>query len=317
MPISGFVVSRIGARPIIFSGGIGLSLVLPLLPLAESPLALGAALLLFGASLGAIDVAMNVHAVVVETRESRPLMSGFHAHFSIGGFAGAAVITLLLTLGWSPFMAALFGAVVAIVAIVIAGPRLLQARSEVAESFVLPRGLVLLLAVLAGISFLVEGALLDWGALLLIERELSEARTAGSGYMLFSAAMVLMRLAGDRVVARLGAAQMLLGGGVITALGLAVILLSPWAWLALSGFVVVGLGSANLVPVLFSLAGKQKIMPPGLAIAAVTTVGYAGVLMGPVVLGFIAEQVSLAVAFWLLVVLLGAFPLTGRMAVRV
>ncbi|MEP2782827.1 MAG: MFS transporter [Pseudoruegeria sp.] len=316
MPITGAVAARRGARAMVILGGLGLILMLPILTLAGSPASLGTGLFLFGASLGTIDVAMNVHGAEVEGKEKRPLMSNFHAQFSIGGFFGAGLMTLMLFLHIPLPIAALLGAGVATIAMLFAGPRLLAFKGGEPEPFVLPRGVVLLLAILAGITFLVEGAVLDWGALLIIDREMATSQSAGIGYILFSVAMVIARLTGDRIVAALGELSVLIIGGLVTIAGIAVILLAPWSLVALSGFALIGLGAANLVPIVFSAAGRQTIMPAGLAVASVTTTGYAGILMGPALIGFAADMVSLPAAFWILALLMALVPLTARFVVR-
>lgn len=317
MPLTGWIAARIGAKPMIIAGGLGLALFLPFLATASHPLALGAALLVFGASLGTIDVAVNVHAVEVETAAGKPLMSGFHGLFSAGGIVAAGGLALLLSLGVSPLAAALFGSALTALSIVLAWPRLLKARGGEPLPLVLPRGIILLLAALAGITFLVEGAVLDWGALLVVETDLAGAERAGLGYMLFSVAMTVGRLTGDRIVASLGNYRVLTVGSILTILGFAVLLLAPWPAIAFAGFALIGIGASNLVPVLFSVAGRQTVMPPALAIAAVTTTGYAGVLLGPAILGFIAHATSLWAAFWLpaalmLLVMLSAGAVTRR-----
>lgn len=313
MPLTGWLSARIGSKPLVLAGGLGLGLVLPLLMLAPSAAALALALLGFGAALGTMDVAMNIHAVEVERDAPVPLMSGFHAMFSIGGFLGAGGMTLLLATGLAPVPAALCGSLVTLGAVLAAWPRLLAARgAEQPMPLALPRGIVLLLAALAGAAFLVEGAMLDWGALLITARDLLEPAQAGLGYMVFSAAMTLGRLTGDRVVARLGGTRVLAMGGTIAALGILCLLLSPGAMLALAGFGLVGLGASNIVPVLFSMAGRQDLMPPALAIAAVTTMGYGGILLGPALLGFIAHHFSLQLAFALLAVLMVLVAATAR-----
>jgi len=163
---------------------------------------------------------------------------------------------------------------------------------------------------------LVEGAVLDWGALLIIDRQLIAAQSAGLGYILFSVAMVIARLTGDHIVAALGEFRVLIFGGITTILGVAIVLVSAYPWVAMAGFVLIGLGAANLVPIVFSAAGRQKIMPTGLAVASVTTTGYAGVLMGPALVGFAADATSLPSAFWLLSVLMAIIPLTAHIVVR-
>jgi predicted MFS family arabinose efflux permease len=317
MPVTGYVSMRRGTRGMILLGGAGLVLVLPLLLLAGALLPLGAALFLFGAALGTIDVAMNVHGAEVERESSRPMMSGFHAMWSVGGIAGAGSMTALLWLGLAPLACALLGALAALVALGVAAPRLLRSRGAVGgPAFALPRGIVLLLATLAAVVFLMEGAILDWGALLIVERGLLDATQGGLGYMLFATAMALGRIWGDRAVLRLGAFRTLVWGGAVTILGIALMLVSGPVVPAMAGFFLVGLGAANLVPVLFSAAGRQNVMPPALAVAAITTTGYAGILLGPAMIGFVAEAAGLVVAFWGLAALMLAFPLTAATVAR-
>ncbi len=316
MPLTGYFSAKTGARPMILLGGVGLVVFLPLLAYLTSPLALAGTLLFFGASLGTIDVAMNVHAAEIEKARARPLMSGFHAMWSVGGVLGAGGMTLLLSQGLSPVTGALAGSAAALAALLYARPRFLVAQGGEAPAFVRPRGIVLLLAVLAGITFLVEGAVLDWSALLIVGRGLVGTEMGGLGYMLFSVAMMVGRLTGDRTVALLGPRRVLLWGGIVTLAGFAALLLTDWTPGAMAGFVLIGFGAANLVPVVFSAAGRQSIMPPGLAIAAVTTTGYAGILLGPAAIGFVSHATSLPTAFWILVALTAVVPLCAGVATR-
>jgi len=241
-------------------------------------------------------------------------MSSFHAQFSIGGLVGAALMTALLSFGVVWQQALIIGAALTLGTILLARPKLLNARGVNPESFALPRGVVLLIALLAALSFLLEGAVLDWGALLVIDRNLLAPERAGTGFILFSVAMVLARFTGDRIVKNLGAARVLSIGSGVAILGIALILASPWPPLALSGFFLIGAGAANIVPVLFSAAGQQNVMPARLAIASVTTVGYAGILLGPTAIGYIANHTSLPTAFWLLAALMLVVPLAARAA---
>jgi predicted MFS family arabinose efflux permease len=317
MLAAGVLSARFGSRPIIVAGGFGLVLTLPLLAIAPTPVTLGASLLLFGGSLGSLDVAMNIHAVEVERGASRPLMSGFHALFSIGGFIGSAMMTSLLSLKVSALHGVLMASALMALAIAAVWPRLLRTKAADGEPhFALPRGIVLVLAGLTAATFLAEGALLDWSALLITDARLVGVEQGGLGYMLFAIAMTVGRLAGDTLTVRVGDRSTLLLGGCIAVAGFALLLTSPIAAVALAGFILIGLGAANIVPVLFRRAGSQTVMPAGLAVAAITTSGYAGVLMGPASIGFVAKAVGLNVAFWMLAALLGLVPLLSGVVTR-
>lgn len=316
MPLTGMLGVRFGSRPMILLGGIGSALLLPLLALADTPLRLGLTLLAFGATLGTLDVAANAHAVEVEADATEPLMSGFHGLFSVGGIVGAGGLTLFLAAAGSPLLGAVAAAVLTLAAILLAAPCLLRTSGGSGSVvFALPKGIVLLLAGVTAATFLAEGALLDWSALLVVEKGLTGPTLGGLAYMLFAAAMTVGRLTGDTTVRRFGARRVLIGGGLLAVAGFVVLLTAPVPLLAMSGFALIGLGAANIVPILFSAAGRQSSMPPGLAIASITTIGYAGILAGPALLGFIAHATSLAVAFWLLAVLLLIVPLTARRTV--
>ena len=317
MLATGMLSARYGSKPIIIAGGFGLALTLPILTIASTPFTLGITLAAFGASLGSLDVAMNIHAVEVEKGANRPLMSGFHALFSIGGFIGSLLVTLLLSVHAGPLVATLLSSALMVAAMVVAWPRLLKTvPSEDAPLFAIPRSFVLLLAVLAAITFLVEGAILDWSALLLTTQGRVEASHGGLGYMLFAIAMTVGRLAGDTITAKLGDRAIMLWGGLIAVAGFVVLLLSPIAILAMSGFLLIGLGASNIVPVLFRKGGTQTVMPAGLAVAAITMCGYAGVLIGPASVGFVANHVGLPGSFWMLVILLCAAPLCAGIVTR-
>jgi predicted MFS family arabinose efflux permease len=317
MAAAGMLSTRFGTRRVIVCSGFGMAALLPLLAVAGSPWSLGLALAAFGACLGSLDVAMNINALEVERAAGKPLMSGFHGLYSVGGFIGAAFMTLLLSMDFEPLHATLLGAALMALAVVVAWPYVLEtARSSSGPLFVMPRGLVWLMALLAAVTFLAEGAVLDWSALLLTEAKLVAPAQGGIGFMLFSIAMTAGRLTGDAVVARLGDRRTLVVGGVIAVAGVAALLLAPVRLMALAGFVLIGLGASNLVPVLFRRAGQQAVMPAAFAVSAVTTAGYAGVLLGPALIGFLAAGVGLSTAFWLLAALLALVPVSAAKITR-
>jgi predicted MFS family arabinose efflux permease len=313
MQLTGALSARYGSKPAIVTGGLGLALILPFLSIAATPSTLALTLLGFGASLGSLDVAMNIHAVEVERAADRPLMSGFHALFSIGGFAGSTLMTCLLSSHLDLLASTLACSVIMLVAILLAWPRLLaEAQGKKGPLFVMPRGIVLLIAGLAAATFLTEGALLDWSALLITSTGLVAATKGGVGYMLFAIAMTAGRLTGDAVTARIGDRNTLFWGGILAVTGFTFLLTAPIAFLAMTGFLLIGLGASNIVPVLFRKAGSQTVMPAALAISAMTTTGYTGILAGPAAIGFVSKAVGLHNAFWTLAALLCLVPLTAR-----
>lgn len=316
MQFSGALSARYGAKPAIVGGALGLTAILPLLSVLATPPALAAALFGFGAALGSLDVAMNIHGVEVERAAGRPMMSGFHALFSIGGFAGAAFMTLLLSWHFAPLASTLCCAAIMLVVIVIAWPGLLTGvQGEKGPLFVMPRGIVLLISGLAAAAFLVEGSLLEWSALLITSTGLASAAKGGVGYMLFAIAMTVGRFTGDAVTVRIGDRATLFWSGILAVAGFVVLLMAPVVALAMAGFLLIGLGASNIVPVLFRRAGSQTVMPPALAISAMTTAGYGGSLTGPAAMGFVSRAVGLHNAFWMLAALLCLVPLTARFVV--
>ena len=296
MPITGWLCARHGTRPMILISALIMACALPFLAYLVTYWALAITLLIFGASIGTLDVAMNIHAAEVEKRSGRALMSGFHGMFSVGAICGAGFVTLLISYGVAPLIATLCVTGGVIIAILWVQSHYLITKSDAPEPFRPPSGIVKWLALLAGIAFLIEGAIMDWGALLMIERAVFSMEQAALGYIAFSITMVIGRLSGDYVVPRIGRRAILLGGGTLVVLGLIAITTLPSAALNLIGFAVIGLGAANLVPVVFSAAGQQNDMDPNMAVASVTFVGYAGILLGPAIIGFGAQYTSLSLA---------------------
>lgn len=304
MPITGMLTARWGCRSVIAVASIIMIAAFPFLAVADSWLAMAAAIAIFGASLGTVDVAMNIQAVMVERDSGRPMMSGFHGLFSLGGIAGAGGVSALLGLGGlSPLVAAIVVGAAALLLVGLSLGGLLpygDNGQEKSPLFVLPKGSVLLLGVLCLLTFLAEGSVLDWSAVFLTTVRGADIGLAGLGYAAFAVAMTGGRLAGDRIRMGLGERRVILFGGLIGAVGFAVVLLVPSAHIGLIGYFLVGVGASNLVPVLFSAAGRTRDMSPGLAITAVSTLGYLGLLAGPALIGLVAHLTTLPFAFVLL-----------------
>lgn len=305
MPVAGAMTARIGCRPVLIVAGLLTAGALALLATLSAPVTIALALVAFGIGIGAMDVAMNVQAVEVERSSGRAMMSGFHGLFSFGGILGAAFITLLLHGGLSTATAALVVSAIMLAALAGSARHLLQDRvAHDGPVFLLPRGSVMSLGILTFIAFLAEGALLDWSAVFLQRDKGVAAESAGIGYTVFAVAMTLGRLTGDRIVTRFGDLRVAVTGAVIAAAGLLMVLYMPSGWHAIAAHAVVGIGCANIVPVLFTACGRQAVMPPGMALAAISTLGYSGILMGPALIGLASHAVGLRGALSVVAVLL-------------
>jgi predicted MFS family arabinose efflux permease len=299
MPGTGVLAARFGCRRVILWSGLGCAAVLPFLAIAPSAPLLALTLFLFGATIGTLDVSMNVQAVIVEKDYDGALMSGFHGMFSVGGIVGAGAMSAMLWLGADIVSASVAMAIAVALVLLAAGPNLLReapAAERDAPLLVVPRGAVVVIGLLCMFVFLAEGAVLDWSAVMLTNSGMSSAQ-GGLGYAAFAVAMTIGRLNGDKIVQRWGGRRILLLGGLAAAAGFLIVVLAPSAWLALAGFVLIGCGASNIVPVLFTAAGNQKDMPASLAVSAISTIGYAGILAGPGLIGFVAHAVGLQWAF--------------------
>ncbi len=317
MPLAGALTAQFGCRRVIWAAGSLVAVTLPFLAaLSNGPL-LALALFAFGAGFGGFGVAANVQAVLVEKAAGRAVMSGFHALFSIGGLAGAGGMTALLWTGLSPLVATVCVAAVIVGVLGVFGAHLLpHGGAAGAPSFAWPHGVVLGLGALCFIVFLAEGAMLDWSAVVMTALHGVPASRAGFGYAAFAIAMAAGRLGGDGIVRSLGGPVILAAGASCAAAGLAVAVLTPSSVAALLGFAMVGVGASNIVPVLFSAVGRQTVMAPNLAVAAVSTMGFSGILTGPALIGFVAQVTSLPIAFLGVSGLLLAVAASARIASR-
>jgi MFS family permease len=301
MPIVGHNMRRFGSRAL--SGLCACLYAIVLLCLAIAPsyplFVLGSAL--FGACKGSLDVSINAQAVGVEAAYGRPIMSSFQAAWSIGGLAGAALAGAALHCGFTPEIN-LAAAGVFILAIVIWSVRYLLREKTAGEdnSFVWPNKALLRVAALTFLALFSEGAMADWSGVYLRTVLGVPVSTAALGYAAYSLAMAGGRFLGDWLLAALGPILLLRSSGLMTAAGLALALLAQTPEIAILGFILVGLGLSNLVPILFGSAGRDKTgVGPG--IAAVTTIGYFGFLLGPPLVGSLASLASLPAALSLIV----------------
>lgn len=295
MPLTGMLISKYGCRMVVAIAVVGMAAILPLLLLVTSVTLMAVLLLLFGAAVGSIDVAMNAHGTQVQTLYGRKIMSSLHGLYSVGGLAGSLGLGFLIRAGLQPVHAAISIAVLLVIILLSQYSSLLvstSGRSQPGKGrFSWLNGSVIFLGILCFSAFLAEGAMLDWSAVFLHDTKGVTPELSGAGYAAFSIAMAVMRLMGDRLVERFNKQVIVSGGSLLAATGLVIAICSPWIPLVLFGFILLGIGAANVVPVFFSDAGNVA------NISAISTMGYAGQLAGPALLGVVAQQVSLQAAF--------------------
>lgn len=315
MPITGLLINKYGSRRVAMFAAVIIAVMLPTLLMAQTGLQLAIALFVFGSGVGSIDVSMNAQAVLVQDRYGSHIMSSFHGLFSVGGLIGSIGLGFLIKAGLSPTVAAI-SISVALLLITFTQYKHLLPHSEEPKvegmSLSVPKGPALALGIMCFIVFLAEGSMLDWSAVFLQFSRGFEPSFSGLGYAAFSVAMAIMRLTGDRLIHRLGPAKVVMVGMLVAGTGLALAVAIPHPAAAIAGFIMVGLGAANVVPVFFTAAGSIPNMAPAVGLAAVTTLGYAGQLAGPALIGFIAEWTSLAAALGFVAALLFLVAFTYR-----
>ena len=279
--------------------GLGSVLVMPNLAAAC------VAMLLFGAASSLFDMAINAEGSALETLGGRPVMSGLHAMFSVGGMLGAAANGALLQAGVEPAWQLAGTALATALLSLLAVRRMLPAHPQAAAdeaSFAWPRGPLLLIGLLILAGMTCEGVMYDW-SVLYMKQELGQPQGfATLAYTSFAGAMALARFGGDSLRARVPARRLLGGGSAIAAVAVAVALLAGNAWLALVGFAIAGAGLANVAPVLFAAATRVPGVSRAAGLAAATSIGYGGFMLGPPLIGGLALATNLTMALGVLVI---------------
>lgn len=304
LPGAGALVARLGARRCVHAGGLVMAGVLACVLQLDAYTALLGLMLLFGAAGALFDVAINAEANDLEALAGRKLMSGLHALFSLGGMAAALLCAQMHRLHWPPALqlAALAGLLVPGIAWAAAPLGQAQAAGTAAPlPWSWPRGRLLGLGIVTALCMVAEGAMVDWSALYMHESLRSDAATGALGFAAFNAAMAIGRVFGDRVRERFAPAALLRGSGALAASGMAFALVLPLPSAALAGFALVGLGLANVVPVLYAAVGQIPGVSAAHGVAAVSSVGYVGFMVGPALIGAIARWQGVAAALWVVV----------------
>ncbi|WP_246201172.1 MFS transporter [Vibrio ziniensis] len=302
MPAAGFYTSKYGCKRVLLISVLGFSLLFPTLLFANSIVTLSMLLVCFGMCLGITDCAMNIQAVIVEKEANKPLMSGFHGFYSLGGMTGAIVLTSILSAGLAVSLACLLTSLFVLLLLTINKSGLRSDTSqEQGPYFAIPKGPVFFIGVVCFVFFLSEGTVLDWSGIFLSEYRNIPATSAGMGVACFSVTMTIGRLLGDKAVSIIGAKRMIVLGSSVAIIGFLVSLSFNHWQSALVGYALIGIGCSNIVPIMFSATGKQTTMPESLAVTAVSTLGYVGVLAGPALVGFGAELYGLINALYVIV----------------
>ena len=312
MQVAGRLTDRLGARIVVPATAVLCSAALVLPGLPREPWTLAGALLVFGFCNGCLDVSMNAHAVHVEKAYGRPVMSAFHATFSVGGVLAALVGAATASAGLNPAAGMATMGALGIVTALVSARALLPATPTAPVGQVEhaptagPRRAgrrIWILAALALMVMLCEGAANDWSALHLKDVLGAPASTAAFAYGTFAATMTIGRLLADRLVARFGSMAILRHGATTAAVGITIVTVSPWIWAAFAGWALFGLGLSGCVPQLFSAAGHADPSAAGANVSRVAGLGYVGMLAGPAAIGWLTHLVALNHAFVLLILL--------------
>ncbi|MFT3956431.1 MAG: MFS transporter [Piscinibacter sp.] len=314
---AGRTIGRLGARRALLLGAAVMAASLALVLHWPSLPWLLPSMVLFGAAMSLYDVAINSEGTALESASGRAIMGGLHGMFSVGGMAGAALAAALLRAGVTPALqlAAIAGAVA--LAVLLAARYMLDAHPQDAAAteqahFAWPRGALLVIGLLIFAGMTAEGVMYDWCVLYLKQEIGLPQAQAGIGFAIFSAAMAAARFGGDALRARVAEARLLRGGAVLAGVAMATLLVVGNSWVALLGYALVGIGLALVVPILFNAATRVPGVSRAAAIASVSSIGYSGFLIGPPLIGSVAQAVSLTAAMSLVVVAMAALALGAR-----
>ncbi len=302
LPFSGWVITRIGSRKLLLFALPLYAAALFGLGLAQTTLQLIAVLFCFGFTSNAVNISINTQAVATEKLYNKPILASFHGLWSLAGFAGAAIGTLMIGKGIDPSVH--FGLIFVVVVVGVAiAARYLQDDAGTVQSgpvFVMPDASLVKLGAVAFCSMICEGAMFDWSVVYFKKVIHAENAWMAAGYTAFMSTMAAGRFVADWFSGQFGLKRTLQVSGSLTATGLMIAVLFPYLIPALAGFLLVGAGVSSVVPLVYSAAGRSATMSPGVALAAVSTIGFAGFLVGPPLIGFIAGAFSLRASFTLI-----------------
>jgi len=318
MPFAGRIITRVGSRRTTRLAFLFFCATLVPIAFVPNVVALGLVIFALGVVSAFLDVAMNAHGLVVERRYKRPILSSFHAWFSLGGLAGAGTGALAAWAALDLRIHLPLTAAIALAGGLIAGPFLLRGGDDHDQEerpfFVKPPRQLVALGGIAFISLLSEGAAGDWSAVYINKPLHSSQAVAALGYFSFSLLMVIGRVSGDRLTMRYGPVALTRSGGLLAAGSLTAALLIGHPIAAIIGFAGMGAGLAAVVPTVFRAAGSRTDVPPGIGLASVSLIGYFGFLVGPPLIGSTAKLLGLPAALGIVAVVMAAIGLLASSA---
>ncbi len=300
MPFSGRLVTRFGSRKILRVCALLYALCLTNIGLAAAPWHLAFALFSFGVCGNMCNISVNTQAIRAEKLFDRPIMTSFHGVWSAAGFCGGALGWLMTGIRLSPYIHFWIVAALVMTTVLIAQRYLQSGRSAVTEKkpfFSRPDGMLMQLGIIGFCSMASEGAMFDWSGVYFKQVVGAPAHLVVLGYTSFMIMMATGRFLGDRLIVRYGRKKMLQGSGLLISGGLFLAVLFPHIVTATAGFLTVGLGVSSIVPMVYSSVGRVSKIPPGMALASVSSISFLGFLMGPPLIGYIAEISNLRYSF--------------------
>ena len=306
LPLAGWLVARFGSRSVATTAALLYAVTLPVLGLVNAVWQLVACLFLFGMGGNMLNISINTQAIGTESLYGRTIMASYHGLWSLAGFSGAAIGTLLIGLGWLPYQHFLLITTLAVLIVLTASRQLVPAdpgQQGDQPIFARPDRSLISLGIIAFCSMMSEGAMFDWSGVYFQKVIQPPKEFVAAGYTAFMATMASGRFLGDWMATKWGIKRILQVSGLLTTTGLLTAILFPWLFPAIAGFLLVGAGVSSVIPLVYSAAGRSKILSPGVALAAVSTIGYLGFLFGPPFIGFIAQAFNLRVSLGLIAIL--------------
>jgi len=307
MPFSGRLVTRFGSKYVLRVAVVGYALSLTNIGLVEKPWQLALALCAFGIFGNLCNISVNTQAVHAETLYNRPIMASFHGTWSTAGFTGALIGSLMMKLDIKPYYHFWIIALFAITMMLIFNKYLLLTpTSKSASSFTkfkMPHGSLMLLGVIAFCCMSAEGCMFDWSGVYFKQVVKAEGSLVSLGYASFMIMMATGRFTGDRLALKFGRKIMVQLSGILIFIGMMIAVLFPTIIPATIGFLIIGFGVSSIIPLMFSTAGKIKEVASGIAIATVSGIGFFGFLIGPPLIGYIAQLAGLQYSFAVIAIL--------------